>query len=137
MRSASRLYHRRPIDCWTIRAGETDGGGDDIEMPVAGLMIGIALRARVAAGWWSFRPEWWLWNVGGTKGGDDELSEKGGAMVVGCWVGDPWGELLASDDRSDAELAMEATFEGWVSPSPPACRGAIAKACMGNSHRIR
>lgn len=51
-------YHRRPIDCWTIRAGETDGGGDDIEMPVAGLMIGIALRARVAEGWWSFRPEW-------------------------------------------------------------------------------
>ena len=25
-----------------------------MEMPVAGLMMGIALRARVAAGWWSF-----------------------------------------------------------------------------------
>jgi hypothetical protein len=25
-----------------------------MEMPVAGLMMGMALRARVAAGWWSF-----------------------------------------------------------------------------------
>lgn len=65
------------------------------------------------------------------------MSEKGGAMVVGCWVGEPWGELLARDDRSDAELAMEATLRGCVSPSPLACRGAPAKACVGNSHRIR
>jgi hypothetical protein len=26
-----------------------------MEMPVAGLMIGMALRARVAAGWCSFK----------------------------------------------------------------------------------
>lgn len=65
------------------------------------------------------------------------MSEKGGAIVVGCWVGDPWGELLAKDDRSDAELAIEATWKDCVSPGPPACRGAAAKACMGNSHRIR
>jgi hypothetical protein len=43
-------YHRRPMACGCIRAGDTDGGGLDMEMPVAGLMIGMALRARVAAG---------------------------------------------------------------------------------------
>jgi hypothetical protein len=26
-----------------------------MEMPVAGLMMGMALRARVAEGWWSFK----------------------------------------------------------------------------------
>jgi len=33
-----------------MRAGETDGGGLDMVIPVAGLMIGMALRARVAEG---------------------------------------------------------------------------------------
>jgi hypothetical protein len=28
-----------------------------MEMPVAGLMMGMALRARVAAGWWSFKAD--------------------------------------------------------------------------------
>jgi len=31
-------------------AGDTDDGGLDMEMPVAGLTIGMALRPRVAAG---------------------------------------------------------------------------------------
>lgn len=51
-------YHRRPMDCCCIRPGDTDGGGLDIEMPVAGLIIGIALRVRVAEGWWSFNVVW-------------------------------------------------------------------------------
>jgi len=49
-------YHRRPTGC-CILAGDTDGGGLDMEMPVAGLMMGMALRARVAEGWWSFSAE--------------------------------------------------------------------------------
>lgn len=44
------IYQRRPIDC-CILAGETDAGGLDMMMPVAGLMMGMALRPRVAAGW--------------------------------------------------------------------------------------
>lgn len=47
------IYHRLPICC--IRAGDTDGGGLDIVRPFAGLMIGIALRARVAAGACNFK----------------------------------------------------------------------------------
>jgi hypothetical protein len=47
-------YHRLPTGC-CILAGDTEGGGLDMEMPVAGLMMGMALRARVAEGWWSFR----------------------------------------------------------------------------------
>jgi hypothetical protein len=43
-------YHRLPTVCCCILAGETEGGGLDIEMPVAGLMMGMALRARVAEG---------------------------------------------------------------------------------------
>lgn len=42
-------YHRRSAGC--ILAGDTEGGGLAMVMPVAGLMIGMALRARVAAGW--------------------------------------------------------------------------------------
>jgi hypothetical protein len=42
------------MDC-CILAGETDGGGLDMLMRVAGLMMGMALRARVAEGWWSFK----------------------------------------------------------------------------------
>jgi hypothetical protein len=38
------------------------------------------------------------------KAGDEECSEKPEATWVGCWVGEPWGELLASDDRSEDEL---------------------------------
>ena len=62
------------------RPGETEGGeGEVMVMPVTGLMMGIALRVRVAAGWCSFKVDCWLWKVGGTKGGEDELSEKAGA----------------------------------------------------------
>lgn len=72
-------------------------------MPVAGLMIGMALgRSRVAEGWWILSPEdCCVWNAGGTNGGDDELSEKAGAAAVGC-CGDECGEELAKDERSDA-----------------------------------
>jgi hypothetical protein len=69
--------------------------------PVAGLMMGIALRPRVAAGWCSF-VLCCVWNVGGTNGGDDELREKLGATVCGCWVGEDCGELLANEERSEA-----------------------------------
>jgi hypothetical protein len=55
--STRRIYHRRPMDC-CILAGDTDEGGLDMVMPVAGLMMGMALRPRVAAGWWSFRLGW-------------------------------------------------------------------------------
>jgi hypothetical protein len=42
-------YQRRPMVC-CILAGEADGDGLAIVMPVAGLMMGIAFRVRVAAG---------------------------------------------------------------------------------------
>jgi hypothetical protein len=38
-----------------ILAGDTDGDGLAMVMPVAGLTIGMALRVRVAAGWCSFK----------------------------------------------------------------------------------
>lgn len=41
-------YHRRPIGC--SLAGDTEGGGLDIVRPLAGLMMGMALRVLVAAG---------------------------------------------------------------------------------------
>jgi hypothetical protein len=47
------LYHRLLTGC-CILAGDTDCGGLDMEMPVAGLMMGMAFRARVAAGWCIF-----------------------------------------------------------------------------------
>lgn len=77
-------YHRRPMEC-CILAGDTEGGGLDMVMPVAGLMMGMALRPRVAAGWCSLwlvggeMPGWKL--AGGMKGGDDELREKPGGTV--------------------------------------------------------
>ena len=40
------------------------------------------------------------------KAGDEELREKPGAMDWGCCVGEDSGELLASDERSEA-LEME------------------------------
>jgi hypothetical protein len=44
------------------------------------------------------------------------LREKGGAIVVGCCVGDPCGDSLAKDDRSDPELlCMNAYFGKNVS----------------------
>ena len=43
-----------------------------------------------------------MWNVGGIKGGEDELREKPGATLLGCCVGEDSGELLAKDDLSDA-----------------------------------
>lgn len=72
-----------------------------MEMPVAGLMMGMALRPRVAEGWCNFRLDCCPWKLGGTKAGE-ELREKLGATVWGCWVGEDSGELLASDERSDA-----------------------------------
>lgn len=50
------IYHRLPMCC--IRAGDTDGGGLDMVRPLAGLMMGIALRARVAAGACNFKADW-------------------------------------------------------------------------------
>lgn len=47
-------YHRLLTGC-CILAGDTDCGGLDMEMPVAGLMMGMAFRARVAAGWCIFK----------------------------------------------------------------------------------
>lgn len=80
-----RIYHRRPMPC-CIRAGDTEGGGLDMVIPVVGLMMGMALpRVRVAAGWCSFRDEdCWLWKVGGTNAGEVELRENAGATVLGC-----------------------------------------------------
>lgn len=52
-----------------------------MDMPVAGLMIGMALRPRVADGWWSFMVACWLWKVGGMNGGDEELRENPEATV--------------------------------------------------------
>lgn len=44
-------YHRGPTGCGCILAGDTEGGGLDMMPPVAGLMMGMGLRARVADGW--------------------------------------------------------------------------------------
>ena len=41
-----------------MAAGDTEGGGLAMVMRVAGLMIGIALRPLVAAGWCSFSVDW-------------------------------------------------------------------------------
>jgi hypothetical protein len=97
------VYHRALIEC-CILAGDTDDGGLDMEIPVAGLTMGIALRPRGAAGCCSFMLDCWLWNavLGGTKGGEEVLRENPGATDWGCWVGDDCGELLAREDRSDA-----------------------------------
>ncbi len=92
-------------------AGDTEGGGLDMEMPVAGLMMGMALRPRVAEGWWSLMLDCWLWKLGGMKAGEDELRENPGATVWGCCVGEDSGELLASDERSEA-LEMETSCSG-------------------------
>lgn len=74
-------------------------------MPVVGLMIGMALpRARVAVGACIITDDCWLWKPGGRKDGDEELSEKGGAIVVGCWVGDDSGDKLARDERSEEAI---------------------------------
>lgn len=93
--------------CCIREPGDTDGGGLDIVMPVAGLIMGMALRVRVAAGWWSFRVDVWAENMGGTKGGDDELSRKPDATCCGRCVGECSGELLAKDDRSEDALWMD------------------------------
>lgn len=44
------------------------------------------------------------------NGGEVELSEKPGATVWGCCVGEESGELLASDERSE-ELEIETNCE--------------------------
>ncbi len=122
-------YHRR--------AGDTDGGGLDMVLPVAGLMIGIGLRARVAGtGWYSFRVDGccWLWEVGGKKAGEVELSRNTGAAWTGC-EGECSGELLARDDRSEDALWMETSWErGSVHVSPgesKECRAANANKGAG------
>lgn len=51
--ASAATYQRRPRGC-CIRPGDTDGGGLDMVRPLAGLMMGMALRVRVAAGWCSF-----------------------------------------------------------------------------------
>lgn len=71
------------MDC-CILAGETDDGGLAMVIPVAGLMMGMALRPRVAAGWCSFTFIGWVWKLGGMNAGDEELSENVGATVCGC-----------------------------------------------------
>lgn len=53
--SPKTLYHRR-MDCCS-RAGDSDRGGLGMEMPVAGLTMGMALRPRVAEGWCSLKLE--------------------------------------------------------------------------------
>jgi len=79
-------------------------------MPVSGLTMGMALRGRVAAGWWSLREDDddWLWNVGGMNGGDDELREKTGATCTGC-EGEcsSLGDQLACEDSSEEALWIE------------------------------
>lgn len=75
--------------------------------PLAGLMMGMALRVRVAAGWCSLSVDCWVWYAGGMKAGDEEFRENAGATCWGCCVGDWLGELLESDDRSEAPLLME------------------------------
>lgn len=97
-------YHRPRMVCCCIRAGDTDGGGLAMEMPVDGLMIGMALPRLRAAGWCNLSPELWLWNEGGMKAGEVELSEKGGATEFSCCVGDDSGDRLARDDRSDEAI---------------------------------
>ncbi len=90
--------------CCIRTPGDTEGGeGLDMVMPVTGLMMGMA---RVTEGWCSFSVDCWAWKAGGTKGGEVELSEKAGAWT-GC-EGEcsSLGELLASEDRSDA-LCMD------------------------------
>lgn len=47
------------------------------------------------------------------KAGDVELREKPGATVLGCCVGEESGELLASEERSDA-LEIETNCEQQV-----------------------
>ena len=73
--------------------------------------MGMALRPRVAAGWWSLKDSCWFWRLGGIKAGELELREKPGAMVWGCGVGEDSGELLARDERSEA-LEMETSCGG-------------------------
>jgi hypothetical protein len=52
-----------------------------MEMPVDGLIMGMAFLPRVADGWWSFKLDCWLIKLGGMKGGEEELRENPGATV--------------------------------------------------------
>ena len=54
MVTASSRYHRRAYVCCCILAGDEDCGGEATRMPVVGLTMGMALRARMADGWWIF-----------------------------------------------------------------------------------
>lgn len=77
------IYHRRPIVVVCILEGDTEGGGLDMEIPVTGFTIGMALRGReVGAGWCNLRADGW--NAGGMKGGEAELRVKTGATCCGC-----------------------------------------------------
>lgn len=108
--SDTSLYHLRPIPC-CILAGDTDGGGLDMLIPVVGLTIGIAFRTRVAAGWWILRLDDWFWYPEGIYGFDAELREKLGVTCCGCCVGDESGEPLDSDERSEDEEWIDTNYE--------------------------
>lgn len=100
------VYHRRPIG-WCILAGDTDCGGLDMLIPVLGFTIGIALRIRVAAGWWIFIEDGELWYAApGTYEGTLELRENREATSCGCWVGEDSGDPL-DDERSEDEELMD------------------------------
>lgn len=93
--------------CCIRTPGDMDGGdGLVIVMPVTGWMMGMALRARVAAGWCSLSDGCWIDMAGGIKGGDDEFSEKASATCTGC-DGECSGEPLDTDDRSEDALWIE------------------------------
>jgi len=97
---------------WCILAGDTDGGGLDMVRPFAGLIIGMAFRVLVAAGWCNFRLDCWCWKVGGTKDGEEELRVKWEAICCGCCVGDELGDPLDSDERSDEALLIDTSCIG-------------------------
>lgn len=93
--------------------------------PLAGLMMGMAFRVRVAAGWWSFNVACCVWwKVGGTKAGEVELRENE-ATCWGCCVGEALGELLDNEDRSDEELLIDTSYRwrqvSYDSSTPRSC----------------
>lgn len=103
----ARGYQRWVAGC--IRLGETDCGGLDMLRPVIGLTMGMALRVRVAAGWWSFNG---VETAAGTKGVELELSEKLDSGATVCDWGEAWGEPLDNDERSE-----DAEWTETMSPS--------------------
>lgn len=117
-RRISYSYHTVPSACCGRRMpGDTDGTGVAMLRCEpgrdAGWTMGMGLRARVAAGWWSFIVCCCAcWSAGRLNEGEEALREKAGAAWVGC-DGECSGELLASDERSDA-LWMDTSFRGGL-----------------------